>query len=67
MTGLFEDGFLRMEGLDDADIAKLNERLPDIQNLVAVLQAHIPQITRVLTDLSPIVQKIIAKQQELKP
>lgn len=65
MTGPFEDGILRFEGLDDAEIAKLNERLPDLQNLIAVVQTHIPQFNRVMSDLLPIVQKIIAKQRTI--
>lgn len=63
MTGPFEDAALRFEGLTDADIAKLNERLPDLQNLITVVQTHQAQINRVVTDLLPIVQKIIAKQR----
>ena len=66
MTGFLEDSVLRMEGLNDDDIAKLNARLPDIQNLITVIQSHQPQFNRVLTDLLPIVQKILAKQREFK-
>lgn len=66
MTGFIEDDVLRFEGLSTEDIAKLNERLPDLQNLITVLQTHMPQINRVIADLGPIAQKIIAKQQELQ-
>lgn len=65
MTGFLENDALRFEGLSDADIAKLNERLPDVQNLLTVLEAHMPQINRVMNDLGPIIQKIIAKQRTL--
>jgi len=65
MTGFLENDALRFEGLSDADIAKLNERLPDAQNLLTVLEAHMPQINRVMNDLGPIIQKIIAKQRTL--
>ena len=66
MTGFIEDDVLRFEGLSTEDIAKLNERLPDLQNLITVLQSHMSQINRVIADLGPIAQKIIAKQQELQ-
>lgn len=65
MTGFLEDNLLRMEGLDDDDIQKLNERLPDIQNLLLVLQTHQAQINRVMTDLIPIIEKIIEKQRTI--
>lgn len=65
MIGFLEGNLLQMEGLDETDIAKLNERLPDIQNLLLVLQNHQAQINRVMTDLIPIVEKIIAKQRTL--
>lgn len=65
MTGFLENDALRFEGLSDADIAKLNERLPDVQNLLTVLEAHMPQINRVMNDLGPIIQKIFAKQRTL--
>ena len=66
MTGTFENMLLRSEGLTDDDIAKLNERLPDVQNLISVFESHLPQITRVVNDLGPIIQKVITKQEELK-
>jgi hypothetical protein len=65
MTGFIEDGVLRLMGLSDADIAKLNERIPDVQNLIYVLQSHQAQLNRVLTDLAPIIQKLLAKQRGL--
>ena len=65
MTGFLEDNLLRMEGLDDADIQKLNDRLPDIQNLLLILQTHQAQINRVMTDLIPIFEKVIAKQRDM--
>lgn len=65
MTGAFEDGILRFEGLDDAEIAKLNERLADLDNLIAVGLAHQAQFNRVVSDLGPIIRKIIAKQRSL--
>jgi hypothetical protein len=64
MTGFIEDTALKFMGLDDADIQQINARLPDIQNLITVALAHQTQLNRVMT-LLPIVQKIIAKQQEL--
>jgi hypothetical protein len=65
MTGFLEDNLLRFEGLSDQDIATLNAALPDVQNLLTVLEAHMPQINRVMNDLGPIIQKIIAKQRTL--
>lgn len=59
MTGFLEDNLLRLEGLDDADIAKLNAALPALAAAVKALQPHLP-------GLVVIVEKIIAKQQELK-
>lgn len=66
MTGLIEDGMLRFEGLNDQDIANLNAILPDIQNLVLVVQKHQVQFNRVVRVLLPLIQKILAKQRELK-
>lgn len=66
MTGIIEDSFLRFEGLDDADLAAINRILPDLENLVVVAKNHQAQFNRVVTVLLPIVEKIIAKQKELK-
>lgn len=65
MTGMFEEGLLRFEGLDDRDIAELNRILPAIQNLITVYQAHIAQINTVQAVLIPIIQKILTKQRSL--
>lgn len=59
MTGFLEDNMLRFEGLDDQDIAKLNAALPALATAIKALQPHIP-------GLVVIMEKIIAKQQELK-
>lgn len=66
MTGPIEDMALRFEGLDDNDIARLNGILPDIENLVVVTKNHQAQLNRVLNVLLPIIQKVIAKQKELR-
>lgn len=66
MTGFIEDSLMRMEGLDDNDITNINAVLPDIQNLVSIAQSHQKQFNRVLSVLLPVVQKVIAKQRELK-
>lgn len=65
MTGFLEDNILRFEGLTDTDISTLNARLPDLQNLLSVLESHMSQIDRCVKDLAPIVNKIIAKQRTL--
>jgi hypothetical protein len=81
MTGFLEDSMLRFEGLDDADIAALNAALADMQaidqaieaqwpailKLVAAFAPLWPRLSRCVTSLSPIIDKIIAKQKELKP
>ncbi len=64
MTGFLEDQALRFMGLDDNDIKQLNDRIPDVMNLIRVLEAHMDQINRVMA-LSPIIMKLLAKQQEL--
>jgi hypothetical protein len=66
MTGFFEDGVLRFMGLDDDDISALNDRLPDIQNLLTLVQTHQAQFNRVLTTILPMAQKVIAKQRDMK-
>jgi hypothetical protein len=66
MTGFLEDNLLRMEGLDDNDIARLNGIMGDLQNLVVVAKNHQAQFNRVATVLLPIIEKIIAKQRELR-
>lgn len=65
MTGWIEDSALRFMGLDDNDIKKLNERIPDVQNLIHIVQTHQDQLNRVINDLAPILQKIIAKQRSM--
>jgi hypothetical protein len=64
MTGFFEDQALRLEGLDDEDIAALNAALPDIQQLGLALAAQWPRIARVMPVLLRLAEKIIAKQKE---
>lgn len=59
MTGFMEDNLLRFEGLNDKDIADLNRALPALSKALSLLQPH-------LSDLTRIVETIIAKQQELK-
>lgn len=80
MTGFLEDNVLRFEGLDDADIAALNAALPDMRaidqaieaqwpailKLVAAFAPLWPRLSRCVTSFSPIIDKIIAKQKELK-
>lgn len=65
MTGFIEDEVLRAEGLDDADIALINQELPDLENLITVLESHLAQINRVMKLLA-VVQKVIAKQESMK-
>jgi hypothetical protein len=66
MTGFLEDQALRFEGLDDKDIADLNAALPDLQALGQALSAQWPRVSRVAPVLLRLVDKIIAKQKELK-
>lgn len=79
MTGWLENQGLKFMGLSDDDIAKINERLPDVQNLIlvtrqnqakamellSVISSHQAQLNRVLTDLLPILQKAIATERNL--
>jgi hypothetical protein len=65
MTGFIEDMMLRQEGLDDKDIANINAILPDIQALDTALTAQLPRITKVMSVVLPIVNKVIAKQRSL--
>jgi hypothetical protein len=66
MTGFIEDGLLRSEGLDDADIATINAELADVRKVDALLIANWPLFSRLFTKLAPIFDKVVAKQQELK-
>jgi hypothetical protein len=66
MTGWLENEALLLAGLDEADIATINTRLPDLQNLILVVQTHQAQINRVLNDLLPIAQKLIKTEIERK-
>lgn len=63
MTDLVADIALKIAGLDDADIQKINARIPDVQNIVHLIQTHSDQVKRIVDDLGPIVQKILAKQR----
>jgi hypothetical protein len=63
VTGFVEDIAFKLAGLDDADIATINTRIPDIQNLIHILQTHTDQVKRVVDDLGPIIQKVLAKQR----
>ncbi len=65
MTGWIENEGLKFEGLSDQDIADLNRILPDLQNLIWVAKKHEAQLSRVLSALLPIIEKIIAKQRTL--
>lgn len=62
MIGFLEEGFLRMRGLNDEDIALLNKEIPDIENLILVFQSHLEQINRVL-QLLTIARKILASER----
>lgn len=66
MIGFIEASALRMEGLTNEDIDGLNAVLPDIQNLLKVVDSHKAQFDRVFKVVMPIAQKIVAKQQEFK-
>jgi hypothetical protein len=79
VTGWIEDDVLRFEGLNNQDIADLNRILPDLQIIIAAVTPVLPamqQLAAVVTAqdkrfhmvapiLARIVQKLIAKQQEL--
>jgi len=65
MTGFIENQILQFEGLNDADIAAINGILPDVQQLDAVLTKNWPLISKVFTVLSPIVSKVVQKQEQL--
>jgi hypothetical protein len=66
MVGFIEAGLLRtMFGLSDAEIATIQERLPDFLNLLHVYKTHADQINRVQKELLPIVAKILVKEQLL--
>jgi hypothetical protein len=65
MTGFIEDQILQFEGLNDADIAAINGILPDVQQLDTVLTMNWPLFSKVFTVLSPIVSKIVQKQEQL--
>lgn len=65
MTGFMENTGLRMAGLDDQDIANLNAILPDLQNLIHIVQTHQAQFDRVLKVVLPLAQKVIAKERNL--
>lgn len=62
MIGFLEEGFLRMRGLNDDDIALLNKEIPDIENLIMVFQNHLDQINRVL-QLLTIARKVLASER----
>jgi hypothetical protein len=64
MTGFMEDTALRMAGLDDNDIALLNKELPDLENLITVVQNHMAQIDRV-AKLLPVLKKVIDTQRQM--
>lgn len=65
MIGFMESNLLRFEGLTDQDITDVNAIIPDLQNLILIIQKHQDQFNRVMKVLLPVVQKVLDKQKEL--
>lgn len=57
---------LQLEGLSQEDIKALDDILPEIAALDKALIANWPAINKVVGTLLPIIQKVVAKQQETK-
>jgi hypothetical protein len=62
VTSLIEVTVLKSMGLDDNDIDAINARIPDVMNLITVIQTHQAQFNRVMA-LLPIVQKALAHER----
>lgn len=63
--GFIEEGLLRAEGLNDADVATINAELADIRAVDALLIKNWPLFSRLFAKLAPLFDKIVAEQQKL--